>query len=72
MENIEVFENFWDEYINTFKKIWNRDLDDENIEKLIYETKDIFLKNTVQITGIKFTSNDLAKIEIIVEALFKS
>jgi hypothetical protein len=72
MENIEVFESFWDEYINTFKKIWNRDLDDENIEKLIYETKDIFVKNTVQITGIKFTSKDLAKIEIIVEALFKS
>lgn len=44
MENIEVFESFWDEYINTFKKIWNRDLDDENIEKLIYETKDIFVK----------------------------
>lgn len=72
MNNIKVFSNFWNGYTNTFREIWDRDLDDENLENLIDETKDIFVKNTVQITGEEFTSIDLAEIAKLVEDFFKS
>ena len=72
MNNIEIFNNFWIDYESLFKDIWNRNSDDENLEKLIYDSKDIFIKNTIQMTGIEFTLIELEEINKMVEEFFKS
>jgi hypothetical protein len=44
----------------------------QNIEDLIYKTKDIFIKNTIQKTGKEFSSIELAEVNKIVNEFFKS
>ena len=72
MKNIDVFNSLWNDYEDLFKDIWNRNSDDEILEKLIYDSKDIFIKNTIQITGVEFTLIELEEINKIVEEFFKS
>ena len=72
MKNIDVFNSLWNDYEDLFKDIWNRNSDDEILEKLIYDSKDIFIKNTIQITGVEFTLVEVEEINEIVEEFFKS
>ncbi|WP_396165472.1 hypothetical protein [Flavobacterium sp.] len=72
MNNIDVFNSFWNDYEILFRDIWNRNSDDEILEKLIYDSKDIFIKNTIQITGVEFTLVEVEEINEIVEEFFKS
>lgn len=54
MVNIKILKDFWTTYTTVLSNLYNKtyeNLQIEKIEDLIYETKDIFIKNTQQKTG---------------------
>ncbi len=75
MDNVSIFKEFWFSYIVVLGKIYDISSDNFEIEKLedlIYETKDVFLKNTQQKTGREFTNLELAEVNKIVDSFMKS
>jgi hypothetical protein len=75
MDNLSIFKEFWFSYTVVLEKIYDRSGDSfqiENIENLVYETKDIFIKNTLQKTGIEFSRIELAEVSKIVDSFIKS
>lgn len=75
MDNISIFKEFWDSYTAVLSNLYDRNNEDAQIEKLkdlIYETKDVFVENTQQKTGKKFSSLELAEVTEIVDAFIKS
>lgn len=59
MDNNEIFKEFWKSYTSVLSKLYDRTNDNPKIEKLenlIYETKDVFIKNTQQKTGRLFSN----------------
>lgn len=75
MENIEVFKEFWYSYTAVLSKQYdksNENLQIENLEDLIYDTKDVFVKNTQQKTGKVFSNLELAEVNKIVDSFIKS
>jgi len=75
MDNITVFKEFWDSYISTLSKQYDRNSDTLNTlknEDLIFETKVIFIKNTQQKTGKEFSNKELEQIIAIVDSFLKS
>lgn len=75
MDNISIFKEFWNSYTEVLSKLNIRNNDNFQIEKLedlIYETKDIFVKNTQQKTGKEFSNIESAEVNKIVDAFLKS
>lgn len=75
MDNIKIFKEFWYPYTEVFSKVYNRNNENIQIEKLedlIHETKNIFIKNTQQKTGREFSSLELAEVTKIVDSFIKS
>ena len=75
MDNITVFKEFWDSYISILSKQYDRNNDNLNTQKkedLIFETKELFIKNTRQITGKEFSSKELLEVTAIVDSFIKS
>lgn len=49
MDIISIFKEFWNSYSAVLLKLYyrtNKNLQVEKLEDLIYETKDVFIKNT--------------------------
>lgn len=75
MDNITVFKEFWYSYTAVLSKQYDRNnenLQIEKLEDLIYETKNVFVKNTRQKTGIEFSNLELAEVNEIVDSFIKS
>lgn len=75
MDNITVFKEFWDSYTSILSKQYDKNNDNLNTqanEDLIFEAKEIFIKNTRQKTGKEFSSKELAEITAIVDSFIKS
>ncbi len=75
MDNVTVFREFWDSYTSILSKQYDKNNDNLNTQKnedLIFETKEIFIKNTRQKTGKEFSSNELAEVTAIVDSFIKS
>jgi hypothetical protein len=75
MNNISIFKEFWLSYTEVLGKIYNRNSENlqlEKLEDLIYETKDVFIKNTQQKTGVVFSTIELAEVNVIVDSFIKS
>ena len=54
MDNVTIFKEFWDSYTSILSKQHdknNDNLKNQKNEDLIFETKEIFIKNTRQKTG---------------------
>ncbi len=75
MDNISIFKEFWNSYSAVLLKLYdrtNKNLQVEKLEDLIYETKDVFIKNTQKKTGQEFSSIELAEITKLVETFLTS
>jgi hypothetical protein len=75
MDNITIFKEFWYSYTEVLSKLYirnNENFQIEKLEDLIYETKDIFVKNTQQKTGKRFSNIELTEVAKIVDAFIKS
>lgn len=75
MDNVSIFKEFWNSYTAVLSKLYDRTNENQQAEKLedlIYETKDVFIKNTQQKTGREFSSIELAEITKIVDSFIKS
>jgi hypothetical protein len=75
MDNITFFKEFWDSYTSILSKQYDKNNDNLNTQKnedLIFETKEIFIKNTRQKTGKEFSNKELAEITAIVDSFIKS
>jgi hypothetical protein len=75
MNNIEIFKEFWNSYTSVLSKLYDRTNDNPQIEKLedlIYETKDVFIKNTQQKSGRLFSNLELVEVNKIVDSFIKS
>ena len=75
MDNISIFKEFWFSYIVVLSKVYDRSGENSQLEKhedLIYETRDIFIKNTEQKTGVEFSNIELAEVNEIVDSFIKS
>lgn len=75
MDNVAVFKEFWNSFTEVLAIQYNRNDENNRVEiqeDLLFETKNIFVKNTQQITGKKFSSLELAEVTKIVDAFLKS
>ncbi len=75
MDNISIFKEFWFSYAEVLGKIYDKNSKNPQLEKLedlIYETKNIFIKNTVQKTGREFSNIELAEVTEIIDSFIKS
>jgi hypothetical protein len=75
MDNVTIFKEFWDSYTSILSKQYDKNNDNLNTQKnedLIFETKEIFIKNTRQKTGKESSSKELAEITSIVDSFIKS
>ena len=75
MNNLDIFKEFWISYTAVLSKLHDRTIDNLQIEKLedlIYETKDVFIKNTQQKTGRLFLNLKLVEVNKIVDSFIKS
>lgn len=75
MNNLAIFKEFWVSYTSVLSNLYNRakgNHDIEKLEDLIFETRDIFIKNTVQKTGNLFTNLELAEVNKLVDSFLKS
>lgn len=75
MTNLVIFKEFWISYTSVLSNLYNRAKgkhDIEKLEDLIYDTRDIFIKNTVQKTGNLFTNLELAEVNKLVDSFLKS
>jgi hypothetical protein len=75
MDNIKIFKEFWNSYTTVLLNLYDRNNEDsvaQKLEDLIYETKDVFVKNTSQKTGKEFSSKELAEVATIVASFIKS
>ncbi len=72
MNNIELFEQLWSDTGNMMRQIWNRDLDDQHIENLIFEMRDNFINTSQIITGEIYTPDDLRRVNELVSAFLRN
>lgn len=75
MDNITVFKEFWESFTGVLVTQYNRNNENNKVDKqedLIFETKNTFVKYTQHITGIEFSSLELAEVNKIVHAFLKS
>lgn len=75
MDNISIFKEFWNSFTEVLASQYNRNDENNGVEikeDLIFETKNIFVKNTQQLTGKEFSSLELAEATKIVDAFLKS
>jgi hypothetical protein len=75
MDNITVFKEFWESFTGVLVTQYNRNNENNKVDKqedLIFETKNTFVKYTQYITGIEFSSLELAEVNKIVHAFLKS
>ncbi|MCZ2249096.1 MAG: hypothetical protein LC111_10095 [Bacteroidia bacterium] len=75
MDNLSIFKDFWNSFTGVLASQYNRNDENNGVEikeDLIFETKNIFVKNTQQLTGKEFSSLELAEATKIVDAFLKS
>jgi hypothetical protein len=75
MDNILIFKEFWNSYIQVLATQYNRNNENNAVDKqedLIFETKNVFVKSTQQITGNEFSILELAEVNEIVDIFLKS